>query len=258
MIPLSHPRVFYAVIVPAAMILAFAWIAHRSLASREASLDARIGRLHDELTRRGIATDPVSLDERTRDLARETDELRALSGRGLTLARDPLVASHATRPFQLIEFEQERTAAARAAQAAATQAGVKIDALAFDVLADTTESPAQPRRRWAQLALARLVVDRAIDARVATLEMLPVPAVRELRLDTGAPVLAEEILVSVRVTGPGARVQAFLEHLILADPANPLLLEHFILRKEGTASTDLASATVVVAGLLPPQNAPQP
>ncbi len=250
----ASPRVFWWVLLPALALLLAIWAQVRVLDSREAALGSEAAALRASLSRDGFEHDVDSLVAR-RDFARaDIATLRGHAALSLRLAEDPLVREAATRPFTLIEFERERAAASEAVRARATAAQVNIAANAFEVLADPTEAPAQPRRRWAQLALAREVASRAVHARVATYEALPVPAVREIRAERGAPVLAEQILFSARVTGDSARVQAFVEMLALgADPEDPrLLLEHVVLRKDGVATPDQASALVVVSALLPP------
>ncbi|RRJ94544.1 hypothetical protein Ga0100231_009455 [Opitutaceae bacterium TAV4] len=269
---LHSQRLFYAVLVPLAVLLIVAALAYRPLVNREATLDQQLAELQATLIRTGHGADPAGLERQAGELARETTQLRAIATQSHSLDRAPLVVTYGDQPFQLIEFEQQRAAATAAATAAADKAGVKLAASAFDVLSDTVPTPtatataaatppppADPRRRWAQLALARLVANHAIAARVATYEALPVPAVREMRLNPGSPILAVEVLFSARVTGKSDRVQAFLEQLALGSPSpdgkptvadDHLLIEHLVLRKEGTAATDDSSATVVVAALL--------
>lgn len=258
---LSSPRLFWFVLAPAAALALAAWFYVGSLARRDAGLVREIERLRKDLAAGGFESAPGALEARAAAVRRETGELRDFVARAERLARDSLVFDHETTPFQLIEFERERAAVAQAAREQAAAAGVKLDASAFEVLADNLERPAQPRRRWAQLAMAREIVARAISAKVGAYEALPVPAVREIRVDKAAPVLAEQILFSVRVTGEGSRVQDFVEYLALGLKPDDLrfVIEHLVLRKDGTASPDLASATVVVAGLLPPlATAPPP
>jgi hypothetical protein len=254
---LSSPRVLGWVLVPAAVLIVAAWWRTGALARNEVALEREAARLRAELAAGGYSTDAARVRARADRLREETELLRSLAVSAQGLGRDPLVADHVSRPFQLIEFERERAAVAQAAREQAAAAGVKLDASAFEVLADNSESPPQPRRRWAQLALARQVAARAIAAKVGTYEALPVPAVREMRVEKSSPVLVEQILFSVRVTGDSARVQDFVEYLALGTGPEDLrlVIEHLVLRKDGIAAPDQASATVVLAGLLA---APEP
>jgi hypothetical protein len=257
---LASPRVFWWVLLPALVLLLAAWRQVSVLGGREAALASEAAALRASLARDGFEDDADSLVAR-RDFARaDAATLRHYAAPSFRLADDPLVRESAARPFTLIEFERERAAAAEGLRTRATAAQVSLAPSAFEVLTDTTEAPAQPRRRWAQLALAREVASRAVEARVATYEALPVPAVREVRAERGAPLVAEQILFSARVTGDSARVQAFVELLALgAAPESPrLLLEHLVLRKDGVAAPDQASAMVVVSTLLPPAPPPAP
>lgn len=258
MIRLPSIRLFWWLLFPGCVVLLAAWWHVSALAEREAALVREASGLRSELSRGGFSYDLSALETRLAQLRAETEALRSFTSVAHALGRDPLVRDHAETPFQLIEFERERAGAAQALREQASAAGVKLDASAFDVLADTTQSPPQPRRRWAQLALARAVAARAVAAKVATYEALPVPAVREMRVDKNGPVLAEEILFSVRVTGDSARVQTFVEYLALGiQPEDTrFVLEHLVLRKDGTAAPDQASATVVLAGLLTPLDLP--
>ncbi len=257
---LSSSRVFWFVLVPVAALLLAAWGYAGALARRDAVLAREIEGLRAELRGGGFEYASKAVRSRGEAVRRETSALRDFVARAERLERDPLVRDHEGLAFQLIEFERERASAAQAAREQAAAAGVKLDASAFGVLADNSERPEQPRRRWAQLAVAREVAARAIAAKVGAYEALPVPAVREVRVDKASPVLAEQILFSARVTGDSARVQDFIEYLALgAAPEDlRLVIEHLVLRKDGTASPDLASATVVVAGLLPPSAAASP
>lgn len=250
----SSPRLLWFGLVPAALVLVAIWLLFLSLARREAGLGREIVELRGALAAEGFEPSVDALSRREVVVRRELTELREFVARAERLGRDPLVSDHEDRPFQLIEFERERADIASAARARAAEAGVKLDPNAFEVLADNSERPSQPRRRWAQLAVAREVAARAIAAKVLAYEALPVPAVREVRVDKTSPVLVEQILFSARVTGESARVQDFIEYLALGATADDLrfVIEHLVLRKDGTAAPDLASATVVVAGLLSP------
>lgn len=254
---LASPRVFWWLLLPALVVLLFAWNHVRALDARVARLSSEAAALRADLAREGFEPDAAALDARRDRALAEAATLRDYAGFSQKLADDPLVRDAAARPFTLIEFERERAAADAALRARASAAKVTLAPSTLGILADTSESPAQARRRWAQLALAREVADRAIAAQVSTYEALPVPAVREIRAEKTSPVLADEILFAARVTGDSAHIQAFVELLAFgADATQPrLLLEHLVLRKDGVREPDLASATVVVAALLPPEPA---
>lgn len=253
----AAPRVFWCLLLPALALLLAAWFQIRSLDSREKALATEAASLRATLARDGFETDASALQTRRERLLAETATLRDYAAFSQHLVDDPLLRDAASRPFTFIEFERERAAAAESLRARAAAAKVKLAPSTLEVLADNSESPARPRHRWAQLALAREVAGRAIDAQVSAYEALPVPAVREIRVAKNSPVLAEEILFSARVTGDSAHIQAFVEHLALgADKNSPrFLLEHLVLRKDGVSQPDQASATVVVAALLPPEPA---
>lgn len=251
---LASPRILWFGLGPAAVLLVAAWLYSTWLVRRDAELAGEIERLRGGLAAEGFEFTLAAMRDREASVRRETADLRAFAARAVRLGTDPLVAEHAGRPFQLIEFERERAALAQAARERAAAAGVKLDASAFEVLADNSERPAQPRRRWAQLAMARELAARAIAAGVVSYEALPVPAVREVRVDKASPVLVEQILFSARVTGESTRVQDFIEYLAFGAESGDLrfVFEHLVLRKDGTAAPDLASAIVVVAGFLSP------
>lgn len=248
------------VLVPIAVVVLAAWLVMGILVRRNMALGREVDGLRKDLRVAGFESDTTRIEERLAAVQADTTTLRTYTESGRMLAADPLVRERAGLPFQLIEFERERADAASVAQQAAGAAGVTVAESAFDVLADTSESPPQPRRRWAQLAIAREAVSRAIAAKVATYEALPVPAVREIRVDATTPVIADEILFTVRVTGDSTRVQKFIESIALGTEPDdtPLFIEHLVLRKDGTQSPDQASATVVLAALLPPISASTP
>lgn len=250
---LASPRFLWLLAPLAALVLA-SWFYLNVLTRREAALARETASLRTSLRDGGFEPDADRIERRRAVVRAETARLNAYNDLGQLLQAALLVKDHGNQPFQLIEFERERAAAAQTAREQAAAAGVKLDPSAFGVLADNSESPAQPRRRWAQLAIAKEAVARAIAVKVATYEALPVPAAREMRVDKVTPVLAEEILFTVRVTGEGARVQDFVESLALGEQADAprFFIEHLVLRKDGTNAPDLASATVVLAALLPP------
>lgn len=254
----SSPKVFWRVLVPAAVLLLAAWWQVGALARREAVIAGEAASLRAELARGGFEADATAIAARREQARKEAETLRYVTDFSRRLGTDPLLANAAGRTFQLIEFERERASIALDLRARAAEAKVALDLSAFEVLADNSESPPQPRRRWAQLALAREVAARAVAAKVGTYEALPVPAVRELRVDKTTPVLGDEILFAARVTGESASVQAFVEYLALGVGPDDLrlLIEHLVLRKDGISEPDLASATVVVAALLPPAETP--
>lgn len=250
----SSPRVLWGLLAPAAVLVLAAWQGAGALGRREAALTQEAASIRAELIAGGFEFAASEIERRRSQVLAEALRLHESAEGGRALHVDPLVRDHAGRAFQLIEFERERAAAAQTVREQASAAGVKLDASAFEVLADNSESPLQPRRRWAQLAVARAVAARAVAAKVATYEALPVPAVREIRVAKDSPVLAEEILFSVRVTGASGRVQDFVEQLALGAGEGDLrfFIEHLVLRKDGVTAPDQASATVVLAGLLPP------
>lgn len=251
---LSSKRFLWLVLAPMAALVLWAWYYAGVLARREAALAREVAALRGELAQGGFEADAAAVEARRARLLAERLKLREVVEAAHRLEADELMQAYAGRAFQLIEFERERAAIAQALRAKAGGAGVRVGETAFEVLSDKTESPAQPRRRWAQLVLAREAAARAIAAGVATYEALPVPAVREMRAGETSPVIAEEVLFSVRVTGVSARVQAFVEYLALGEKPADLrfVIEHLVLRKDGTAAPDQASATVVLAGLLSP------
>lgn len=251
----GSPAFLVLALLPATLGLLGLWRYSASLDARAAALQAEAVQLRAGLAAEGHSDHAGVLATNQSLLTEETAALRGLTAAAERLGEAPLVRERAASPFRLIDFERERAAAAAELGERASAASVRLDASAFGTLADETESGASARRRWAQLALAREVASRAIAARVTTYEALPVPAVREIRVQRDTPLLAEEILFTARVSGPGARVQEFVELLALgAAPGDaPLLLEHVVLRKDGVAQPDLASATVVVAALLAPE-----
>lgn len=250
----ASSNLFRFALVPAAALLLAAWWKAGALERRADGLAAEAATLRAELAGAGLEFTEAEIAARRDGVGREAEALRRLAGFSRSLAADTLVAGAADRPFRLIEFERERAAVAQGLRERAAAAKVALAPSAFEVLADSSESPPQPRRRWAQLALARETASRAVAAGVAGYEALPVPAVREIRADKASPILAEEVLFCARVTGTSASVQAFVEHLALgAAPEDMrLIIEHLVLRKDGTSAPDQASATVVVAALLPP------
>lgn len=250
----SSPRFLWLVLAPMAALVLWAWYYAGVLARRDTALAREVVALRGELAQGGFEADVAAINTRRTRLLAETGMLRDVVQTAHKLEDDALMQDYAERPFQLIEFERERAAIALAVRTQAVAAAVRVDESAFAVLSDKTESPAQPRRRWAQLVLAREAAARAIASKVATYEALPVPAVREMRATQTSPVIAEEVLFSVRVTGPSARVQAYVEYLALGEKPADLrfVIEHLVLRKDGTAAPDQASATVVLACLLSP------
>ncbi len=251
----GSPRYLGFVLLPAAVLLTVFWRHSSALETRARELALEARQLRAELAAAGHEGSALRIEARREQVEAESEALRGLTAAAERLGENPQVRERSAAPFRLIEFERERATVAAELKDRAAAAGVKLDASAFGVLADASENGAGARRRWAQLALAREVANRAVAAKVASYEALPVPAVREIRAGRDLPLLAEEILFTARVSGPGARVQDFVELLALgAAPGDPpLVIEHVVLRKDGVEQPDLASATVVVAALLAPE-----
>lgn len=256
----GSPHYLGFVLLPVAVVLIAFWRYSAGLETRASDLAREARALRAELAAAGHTGSALRIEARRDQVLAESEALRGLTAAAERLGENPQVRDRASAPFRLIEFERERAAVAAELKEQAAAAGVKLDPSAFGVLADASENGAGARRRWAQLALAREVAGRAVAAKVASYEALPVPAVREIRTGRDLPMLAEEILFTAKVTGPGARVQEFVELLALgAAPGDPpLMIEHVVLRKDGVEQPDLASATVVVAALLAPETAPPP
>lgn len=250
----EHVRFFPWVIVPGAVALVLAaWVGYGPMEAREQRLAADMARVKGELAAAGLGEDPGDLVEWVARLEGEALRLRALAAEARTLDQAPLVLAHGDQPWQLITFEQERAGSSAVALAEAGAAGVKIVEGGFGVLAEARVEGESPRRRWAQLALAKQVIAQAIAARVTEYEALEVQAGLDWRESETGPLWAEEVRLVVRVTGPADRVQAFFEFVVLAGGASRVLwLENVVWRKEGTAAVDHTSATVVVVGLLSP------
>lgn len=251
---LIEGRALWFGLLPACMLAAGLWVFTNRLESEAAGSLARAEALRGQLRANGAEGDAPAIERAAALHAAEAEELRDITAASTTLQNDPLVRDHEGVPFQLIDFERERVAAASLVRDGAKASGTRVSDSAFDVLADTTPTVSNPRHRWAQLALAKTAALRAVRAKVATYEARTVPAVREFREGSDRPALAEQVLFSVRVTGSSAAVQEFVELLALGEqPTEPrVFLEHLVLRKEGVEAPDLVEATIVFGSLLRP------
>jgi hypothetical protein len=255
MIRLDQRRIFYAAAIPGTVVLlAIAWITYRPLSAREAALDAEIASRTAELASRGFGLTPDAIGIEAGVVEAEVETLRAIASRGRALDRAPLVMERGGQPFQLLEFEQERAAAAGRLQARAEQAKVKLEDGGLEFLGEASIGRDRPRALWAQLALAEQAIGAALASGVQSVEPLVALSPRELRANAEDPPVAEEISIALRVIGTSATVQSFIERLSLGDGAadllRPLLLDRLVLRKEGTENQDRVSANLVVTGLL--------
>jgi len=282
---LFSKRFFYIILLPLATALVVIALLCAPLIQRESALDKELAELQARLKNSGYGANVDELNKQVEMLAAETARLQEIALQSCVLDKVPLVVKYAAEPFQLIKFEQEKAAIAAETGSAAAKAGVKFADSAFNVLNGTTANGAPPatpatsatstttsapainfspqnpndfpRRRWAQLALAQLIASHAIAAKVATYEALPVPLVKEIRLEPTSPAIAVEVQFCVKVTGKSAQISDFIEQVTLGKTSEKsdaisehLLIENVLLRKEGVAATDNASATLLIAAFL--------
>lgn len=214
------------------------------------------------------ATAGLSLDQLPEALAalqHSATELAELRGRVAGRVRLPAAWWEQIRaPFQILEFENERTRLAEALVALARSRKIALEPGVTNGLPVRTPDIAEPGLLWARLAFARELLLAALHCQVgAVRELAQLPAVSHRSLWDGRR-LYEELPMRLEVVGAMDAVGRFLTSLPLTGaeletvglaavltnkPA--LFLSHLRARKSAPDRPAEVRAEVVVSGFVP-------
>lgn len=202
----------------------------------------------------------VGLDQ-AREASRGLDEVRRQAlGR---IEADPAVREKMDRPFQLIEFQNERQVRLEELARLATQAKVALGPGVAEGFPEYTAGRRDPALLWPQLAVAHHAVAAAIQAQVSTVAVVRLAPMVFHPASTNANQWLVEIPVRLELAGPAPVVTRLLEALPLrpdelkarglpeALPGKPVLfLGGLLLRKENRDRPDYVHVELSASSLV--------
>jgi hypothetical protein len=166
-------------------------------------------------------------------------------------------------PFQLFEYEEERSSRADALRKLAKQQAVTIEPAVFAGFPEHTADVRQPTLLWPALSMIEGLLGAAIRSKVATVHTLEAP----LKLTQPPPGYGgsrlAEVPLQLEVTGPVSSVARFILSLTLrADetraaglsetPADkpPLFIDRLVIKKQSAEKLDEVRVWVRAVGFV--------
>ncbi|TVR55046.1 MAG: hypothetical protein EA425_01065 [Puniceicoccaceae bacterium] len=262
---LSQRRFLYLVCLPLAGVLVLVAVllvwpllsANRSLAAQIEEAGLRLAAEGFGAGREDLATEVARLQaevERTRRLAEEQAALLDLH---------PLVAANRGRPFQILEFEQERLAVSTRLRQLSERHGVRLPEETAAVFPELGAAAQHPGLIWAQLALYRQVLETAVVSGVATVDRVGILPVRVVLLETDGATMVAEVRVVLEAEADLEALRRFLLQLSLpaaaveraglgtaAEDKIALGVDRFVIHRAHPEDPATVRARLVVSGLL--------
>lgn len=270
--PTPRRPVLLEVLLLGTLLLAVVYFAgFQSLARRADALDRPLRQAWESFAatnQSSEATAGLSLDqlpevlEALRGSAAELAEVRRLVAERVRLPA--ALAEQIRAPFQIIDYENERTRLAESLVALARSKKVALEPAVTNGLPVRTPETTEPGLLWARLTLARELLLTAILSQVGTVrELTQLPSVSHRSAVDGRR-LFEELPMRLEVVGGLEPVQRLLTSLPLAGAEleatglasvltnKPVLfLDHLLLRKATPDRPGEVRAELVVSGLVP-------
>jgi hypothetical protein len=176
---------------------------------------------------------------------------------------EPVVRERLRRPFQLIEFQNERQVRLEELNRLADQQKVRLGSAVAAGFPDYTAGRPYPELLWPQLNFAHHAVASALVSQVATVAVVRLPTMQFHPAGTNGASWLVEMPVEIELAGPGPNVLRFLEALPLrgnelkprglpeGSPGKPVLtVREVLLRKETRNETDRVALNLTVAGFV--------
>lgn len=203
----------------------------------------------------------------TNQLSATREALAALEqARKKTGARLELDASLQTKldaPFQLVEYQNERSKEIDSLVKLAKQQGVTMEPAALAGLPEHTMDITQPELLWAGLAVADGLLTTAMQCKVSAIHSLEAPVT--LTNAPSAPGISAlaELPFRIELTGPALNIAKFLQTLPLrgaearagglpeASAAKPpIFIERLIVKKQGPEKPDEVRVSLSAVGFV--------
>lgn len=181
---------------------------------------------------------------------------------GRTLV-DPAVLEKMKQPFQLVEFQNERQLLLEELDQAARAKQISLAPSIYFSYPEYSADLAQPGLLWAHLAVVHQALITAIRCDISTIESVNSRPPAPIRLEDGAVPVADELSVSLQLTGSSAAVSQFLACLPLRaqeaaklglpeiPKAKPdLFIDRVVIRKETPEKPDVVRLDLRFTGLV--------
>ncbi len=201
--------------------LCFAFV-FKPLARKAAALDDRLTSLWQQLDTAGVAAaadtgvNLAELDTQSRRFVGLATRLKA-DGSGFTnrLALDAPTCEKIRMPFQLFEFQNERQLRIEKLGKLGQEKKVVMAPATFLGFPDYSSEQKQPGLLWGQLALVQYAVEAGVQCQLASIESLSSSLPRPITSEETLPAAADELSVTMEVTGTSPAITRFLLCLAL-------------------------------------------
>jgi hypothetical protein len=239
------------------------------LARRADSLDTPLDQAWRKLAAGLDQTNVTALDFRqiTNQLADTRQALLLVeNAKKKTMARlelTPELRARLTAPFQLVDYQNERSKDMDRLDQAARQKKLALDPAVFAGFPEHTADIEEPSLLWAALAFTDNLVDTAMGCNVSSIHSLEVPLTLTNAPGTEPPGRWAELPVQIEFTASAENVARLLQSLPLrADELSaaglpdgppgklPLFIERLILRKESPEKLDEIRVWLRVVGFV--------
>ena len=240
------------------------------LSRNAAALDDRLTSLWQQLSKVGVAaTAETGVD--LKDLDAQGSRFEGLAGRlktagtGLTnrLALDAPIREKIRLPFQLFEFQNERQLQIEKLGKLGREKNVVITPATFLGFPDYSSEQKRPGLLWAHLALVQYAVEAGLQCQLASINNLSSSLPRPITTEENQPASADELSVTMEVTGTSPAITRFLLCLALkpeeakamglpvvsgSKPA--LFVDHILMRKHSIEKPDSVKLELRVTALV--------
>lgn len=239
------------------------------VARRADSLDAPLNQAWHKLATALDQTNATALDFRqiTNQLADTRQALLLIeNARKRTMARlelGPDLRARLNAPFQLVDFQNERSKDMDRLEQAASKRKLALDPAVFSGFPEHTADIEEPSLLWAALAFTDNLLDTAMNCNVSAIQSLEVPLVLTNAPGSDSSGRWAELPLQIELTGSAHNVALLLQSLPLrADelsaaglpeaPAGkmPLFVERLILRKQTPERLDEVRVWLRVVGFV--------
>lgn len=239
------------------------------LARRADSLDAPLNQAWRKLSAALDQTNVASLDFRqiTNQLADTRQALLLIeNARKRTMTRldlSPELRARLNAPFQLVDYQNERSKDMDRLEEAAAKNKLALDPAVFSGFPEHTADIEEPSLLWAALAFTDNLLDTAMNCNVSSIQSLEVPLVLTNAPGPDSSGRWAELPLQIELTGSADNVSRLLQSLPLrADelsasglpeaPAGklPLFIERLILRKQTPERLDEVRVWLRVVGFV--------
>jgi hypothetical protein len=179
------------------------------------------------------------------------------------LALGAAVRAELDAPFQLVDYQNERSKLADDLSELAKQQQVTLEPAVLTGFPEHTADVPQPALLWASLSFADGLLSAAIRCKVATIHSLDAPLVLPDTSTANASAFLAEIPLQIEFTGPVASVSRLLQSLPLraeelraaglpeagADKL-PLFIDRLLIRKQSPDKPDEVRVSLRVVGFV--------